>query len=279
MNDLKKLYAHDFLFTKKLGQNFIFDKNLLRAIVQDTGVDKNTTVVEIGTGAGTLTREIAKHAKRVITYEVDTALQPFLLDVFLDYDNITLKLQDIMQVDVTALEKEIGENYIIIANLPYYITTPVIFKFIENAKNLLSMHVMVQLEVAKRICAVAGTADYGAITPSIDSIANAKITRRVGRNNFVPVPNVDSAIVKIEYDKNKYDIHDPNTLSKLIKAAFAMRRKTLKNNLKASFGFTDSFINDLFVACNLKDGIRGERLTTSQFVEISNWIFKNATIK
>lgn len=272
MSELEKLFHTKFSFNKKFGQNFIFDGNLLRAIVADTKIDNSSTVLEIGTGAGTLTKEIATVAKKVVTLEIDNSLKDYLQQAFKDNANIECIFQDVMKADLKKLEKKLGDKYVIIANLPYYITTPVIFKFIENATNLQAMYVMVQLEVANRICANAGTADYGAITPAIDSIANARIIRRVNRKMFVPSPKVDSAVVEIVFNENKFDIKDKNLLSNLIKCAFAMRRKTLENNLKASFALTTQQIDELFNKCGLEKGIRGEKLTTKQFVTLSNYL-------
>ncbi len=272
LSELDRLFDSKFSFNKKFGQNFIFDGNLLRAIVADTKIDKDFTVLEIGTGAGTLTKEIATVAKKVITLEVDKNLKDYLNQTFSEFSNIELIFQDVMKVDLKELESKLGGKYVIVANLPYYITTPVIFKFIEGATNLQAMYVMVQLEVANRICAKPGTVDYGSITPIIDRIANAYIIRRVNRKMFVPSPKVDSAVVGIVFDENKYKIANKQLFSKVIKSVFAMRRKTLENNLKSTFAFTAQQIDEIFKACELEKGIRGEKLTTEQFVKLTNII-------
>lgn len=275
MSELENLFGSNFKFNKKFGQNFIFDNNLLNAIVSDAEVDENTIVLEIGTGAGTLTRAIAKKAKKVYTVEIDKELEPYLSTVFRDFNNIELKFQDIMKVDLKDFEEELNnEKYIMVANLPYYITTPIIFKFLEEAKNLTAMYIMVQKEVADRICAEAGTAEYGSITASIAVRGDAKISRKVNRHMFTPVPNVDSAIVEIKLNNNKFKILDLKLLERVISAAFAMRRKTLSNNLKSAFGLNSEQILLLFNRVGLSDSVRGETLDSSKFVELANAIYE-----
>ena len=271
MSELDNLFESSFKFNKKFGQNFIFDSNLLNAIVSDAGVDENTTVLEIGTGAGTLTRAIAKKAKKVFTFEIDKELEPFLTKTFESYDNIQLNFLDIMKLNLQDFENSINnEKYVMVANLPYYITTPIIFKFLEEAKNLTAMYIMVQKEVADRICAKAGSSDYGSITASIDVRGDAKITRKVNRKMFTPAPNVDSAIVEIKLNPNKFQVVNLRLLERVITASFAMRRKTLANNLKSAFGLNVEQITKIFEKLNLKEGIRGEILDSSQFVQLAN---------
>lgn len=259
-------------FNKSFGQNFIFDTNLLKAIVNDAEVSGTTDVLEIGTGAGTLTKELALKANKVISYEIDTNLKPTIENNLEDIKNATVVFKDILKEDMQTIEGNFDGNYVMVANLPYYITTPIIFKFIENATKLKTMVIMVQKEVALRICAKENTADYGAITAVINAIANTKITRIVKRNMFVPAPNVDSAIVKIDFDKNKYQINNFENLSKLIKCAFHMRRKTLINNLKM-LNVSKEKIEEAFNTLNLNPNVRGEALSSKQFAELSNLLF------
>ena len=271
LSNIETLKEFDFKFNKSFGQNFIFDKNFLESIVRDCGITKDTTVVEIGAGAGTLTSMLCEHAKKVYSYEIDNNLKPILEIVQQKYTNLDLTFKDIMKEDIAALEERIGEDYVIVANLPYYITTPIIFLFLDNATKLKSMSIMVQLEVAERITAKPNTADYGAITPSIDFRGDASIIKKVGRHMFTPAPNVDSAIVKIDF-KKKYDIIDQAILEKVIKSAFAMRRKTLYNNLKASFNLSKEVLEDVLTKCDLPLTIRGEALDTATFVKLANII-------
>lgn len=260
-------------FNKNFGQNFIFDTNLLKAIVNDAGINEHTEVLEIGTGAGTLTKEIAMSSKKVVSFEIDTNLMPVISENLSMVNNAQVIFRDIMKESMENIESNFEDDYVMIANLPYYITTPIIFKFLENATRLKSMVIMVQKEVADRLCANANTVQYGAITAVINAVANTKVTRIVKRNMFIPAPNVDSAVVRIDFDKNKYNIKSYDNFSKLVKCAFHMRRKTLVNNLKSSFGFDKETIENAFATLNIPIGVRGETLTPQQFVELSNLLF------
>lgn len=267
------LKDNNFKFNKAYGQNFIFDKNFLKSIV-DLVVTPEDTVIEIGAGAGTLTAMLASTAKKVISFEIDKSLQPILAQSLADYDNCQVIFEDIMKVDIDKLEKDLDTDYIIVANLPYYITTPIIFKFMENANRLKSMSIMVQMEVAERLVAKPNTKSYGAITPAIDYRGDAKIIKKVGRHMFTPVPNVDSAIVKIDFNQHKFDILNAHTLDDTIKCVFAMRRKTIANNLKNHFHLDMSQIEKVCKSCNISPSSRGETLDTLALVNLSNEIEK-----
>ena len=267
------LKDNNFKFNKAYGQNFIFDKNFLKSIV-DMVATKDDEVLEIGAGAGTLTSMLAGSTKKVVSYEIDNNLQPILNEALKDYPNAQVIFKDIMKVQMSEIEGNFQGDYIMVANLPYYITTPIIFKFLENAKHLKSMSIMVQLEVAERLTAKPNTKDYGEITPSIDYRANAKIIKRVGRHMFTPAPNVDSAIVKIDFVPNKFDILDTHTMYETIKALFAMRRKTISNNLKSHFCLSQESIQTICNNTNILPTTRGETLDTQTIVNLSNEIFK-----
>lgn len=267
------LKDNNFKFNKAYGQNFIFDKNFLKSIV-DMVATKDDEVLEIGAGAGTLTSMLAGSTKKVVSYEIDNNLQPILNEALKDYPNAQVIFKDIMKVQMSEIEGNFQGDYIMVANLPYYITTPIIFKFLENAKHLKSMSIMVQLEVAERLTAKPNTKDYGAITPAIDYRANAKIIKRVGRHMFTPAPNVDSAIVKIDFVPNKFDILDTHTMDETIKALFAMRRKTISNNLKSHFCLSQESIQTICNKTNILPTTRGETLDTQTIVNLSNEIFK-----
>ncbi len=271
------LKDNNFKFNKAYGQNFIFDKNFLKSIV-DGLVSSNDEVLEIGAGAGTLTAMLSNHAKKVVSYEIDKNLQPILSETLKSYDNCKVIFEDIMKVDIKDIEANFEGDYIMVANLPYYITTPIIFKFLENATKLKSMAIMVQYEVAQRLTAKAGTKEYGAITPAIDYRANAKIIKKVGRHMFTPVPNVDSAIVKIDFVKDKYSILDTHVLDETIKAVFGMRRKTISNNLKSHFGLSQEKIETICENIGILPTTRGETLDTQMLVNLSNEIFKMKNI-
>lgn len=274
MSNLETLNKYGFKFNKAYGQNFIFDTNFLKSFVEGN-IDKSTDVLEIGPGAGTLTAILCEYGKRVVSYEIDKNLEPILKENLNQYPNSQIIFGDIMKFDMDEIEANFDGQYTMVANLPYYITTPIIFKFLENAKKMKSMIIMVQLEVAERLTAEAGSKDYGAITPAIDYRANAKIIKRVSRKMFTPMPNVDSAIVKIDFVENKYDIADAKILDEVIKSAFAMRRKTLENNLKTTFKLSSDTIQEIFSKLNFPPQVRGEKLTTIDFVNLSNEIKKH----
>ncbi len=251
-------------FKKKFGQNFITDKNLLNAIVDDAQVDKNDDVLEIGAGEGTLTKVISERVKSVVSYEIDSDLKEKLLS--LNLKNVKFVLDDIMKYEIEDIEKDFLGGYKIIANLPYYITSPIIFKFLNNSDKVRSLTIMVQKEVAERIVAKAGGKDYGVLSVMVQFFGNAKITRLVSRKMFFPQPNVDSAVVVIDVSKN-YDI-DKAKFYKFIQTCFSMRRKTLKNNLSHSQDFKDA-VN--YLDANILSR-RAESFTLDEFIEIFNKI-------
>ena len=219
----------DHNFKKKFGQNFIFDKNLLSAICDDAKISTNDEVLEIGAGAGTLTTQISQNAKKVVSYEIDRDLQEHLLG--LNLSNVKFVFGDIMDYETKKIEEDFAGEYKMIANLPYYITTPIIFKFLNESEKIKSLTIMVQKEVAQRMTALHGNKDWGVLSVMINFFGKAVINRIVSRKNFHPQPNVDSAVVTIEIDRNKFPEIDKNKFYKFIQAVFSMRRKTLRNNL------------------------------------------------
>lgn len=258
-----------FGFKKRLGQNFITDKNLLSSIVRAAGVENTDTVIEIGCGAGTLTRAIAESAKRVIGFEVDRDLQPVLAKTLAGVDNAEVVFKDFLKVNLVELEKEIGE-YSVVANLPYYVTTPLITKILEESKLCKSLTVMVQEEVALRLCAAENTPDYGAITAVIALRASAKIVKRVGREMFTPRPNVDSAVVKLTVEDGRISVTDPELYKRVVHSAFNSRRKTLENNLVNSFKMSREQAQKLLADCNIDLKARGETLSPQQFAQLAD---------
>ena len=260
--DVKKiLRENDFKFAKKFGQNFLTDENLLDDIVLKSGVSENTTVVEIGAGAGTLTRAIAKRAKKVYAFEIDENLKPVLSKTLEGVHNAEVVFGDIMKTPIESLEKRVGEDYMVVANLPYYITTPVITLFLEKATRVTGISVTVQKEVALRLAAEPKTSDYGAITVAVRLAGSAEIIKEIGRELFLPPPNVDSAVVKITIDKNKLAGVDRQKYRELVRIAFTMRRKTLANNLIKGYGFTRDEAESALKKANLPVTVRGEELS------------------
>jgi len=218
----------EFQTKKKFGQNFLTDKNLLSAICDDAELTESDEVLEIGPGMGTLTEAMSSTAKKVISYEIDKELQPILEGKNLK--NVEFIFQDIMDQKLEEIENKFSDKYKLVANIPYYITTPILFKFLGNSKKLQSITVMVQKEVAERMVAKEGDKDYGVLSVSISVLGGAKIKRIVGKNMFSPPPKVDSAVVTINI-KNCEEIENMKDFFEFVKKIFSMRRKTLLNNL------------------------------------------------
>ena len=263
------LEKHGFQFKKQFGQNFLTDTNLLDSIVAASGIDENTTVVEIGCGAGTLTRAIAQKAKKVYAFDVDVKLQPVLAETLAGLDNVEVIFRDFNKLDLAEFEKEIGE-YAVVANLPYYITTPLVTKLLEESKLVKSASIMVQEEVAFRFCAKEDTAEYGAITAAIALKGSAKIIKKVPRTMFMPRPNVDSAVVKIDFERGRIPVLDEKAYRQTVKCAFLNRRKTLENNLINSFGVSRETSKEILKVCGIDEKARGETLSPERLAALSD---------
>lgn len=259
----------DFHFNKALGQNFITDANLLDAIVADSGINGDDTIVEIGTGAGTLTRAIAKVAKKVYSFEVDRNLQPVLALSLQGVDNAEVIFRDVLKMKDDELKSVVGDSFKVVANLPYYITTPLAMRFIESTLDVKSVTIMLQKEVALRFVAKPNTADYSAITLAIEMAGDAKITRNVSRNMFFPAPNVDSAVVRIDIDRAKLDGENVALLHKLVRSSFAMRRKTLANNLSVAFQIDKQEAGKLIEEAGFSPMVRGEALSLDDYKKLT----------
>ncbi|UKI48243.1 MAG: 16S rRNA (adenine(1518)-N(6)/adenine(1519)-N(6))-dimethyltransferase RsmA [Clostridiales bacterium] len=267
------LIDNGFRFNHNLGQNFITDKNLLDKIVELSGVDENDVVVEIGTGAGTLTRAIAEKVKKVYSFEVDRALKPVLDETLSGLDNVEVIFKDVLKMKDKELIEIVGEKFKVVANIPYYITTALVMRFLEEDVHPSAITVMVQKEVADRFVAKPATEDYGAITMAISLYGDAKIVGQVDKSMFYPVPKVDSSIVRIDvYDK--YAGVDKKKVNKTIKCAFMMRRKTLLNNLTAVYPVQKDEAAKILESLNIDLKARGETLTLDQIIEISDLLSK-----
>jgi len=256
-------------FKKQLGQNFIFDTNLLKFIVESAGVTDNDKVIEIGAGAGTLTNQLALKAKSVTSFEIDKSLMERLLKLQGEHNNLKFVFEDFMQVDLKDYIKE-GDKIKVVANIPYYITTPIIFKLLDFSKNIESMSFMVQKEVAERFCAERGTKEYGITSVILQSIADVKYVRTIKKECFTPAPKVDSALIRLDLKLDKYSIDDYDFFVKLIHNAFAMRRKTLVNNLLRSYNYTRENIEIILKDIGLDSMVRPESLSVEDFVKLSN---------
>lgn len=268
------LAAHGFRFKKQYGQNFITDSNLLSSIVEGAGATADSTVVEIGCGAGTLTGVIAKIAKRVVAFEIDKELAPVLAVTLAGVDNAEVVFRDFSRVNMAGFERDMPP-YIVIANLPYYITTPLVMKFIEHSKKCLSLTVMVQEEVAERFCAREGTPEYGAVTAGIALRGVCRIIKRVPRTMFHPRPNVDSAVVRIDIKEGNIAVKDAAIYKNVVRAAFASRRKTFENNLMQTFKINREAARAALVSCGIDSMTRGEELSPQTFARLSDYFTEN----
>jgi len=270
MQELRSvLEKHGFHFKKQFGQNFISDGNLLRSIVEASGITKDTTVVEIGCGAGTLTRALAESAKQVYAFDIDRDLQPVLAETLAGLDNVEVIFRDFNKLDLKEFEKEI-EEYTVVANLPYYITTPLVTKLLEESDKVQGLSIMVQEEVAERFCAKEDTAEYGSITAAIALKGSAKIVKRVSRNLFYPRPNVDSAVVKIEFERGRIEVKDERAYRQTVKCAFLNRRKTLENNLVNFFKLSREQAKAALADAGVDEKARGETLSPQRLAKLSD---------
>ena len=259
-----------FRHSHSLGQNFLTDKNLLAAIVSDAGVSADDVVIEVGAGMGALTRPLAASGARVISYEVDDRLREYLEPLKREYANLELCFGDFMKEDISKATG--GARYKAVANLPYYITTPVLFRFLEDPL-CDGVTVMVQKEVAERITAKAGGKDYGALSLAVQYYAEAKIIANVPQNCFIPRPNVGSAVIRLKAHKNPpVEVGDKEYMFSLIKAAFLQRRKTLSNALKneSSLGLSRDEVVNALKKMGLPEDVRGERLSLEEFAGLSD---------
>lgn len=263
------LKKHGFTFKKSLGQNFLTDENLLDSIAEAAGIGKNDTVVEIGCGAGTLTRALSKRAGRVYAYEIDRDLRPVLAETLAGCENTEVIFRDFSKENLGALYREIGE-YTVVANLPYYVTTPIVTRLLEEGVGVRGVCVMVQQEVAERFAAKEDTPEYGAITAAIALRGTAKIVKKVGRNMFYPAPNVDSAVVKIDFTENALPVKDKDMYRKTVRCAFLNRRKTLENNLMKSFSLSRETAAEILNRAGVEEKARGETLSPKRLAALSD---------
>lgn len=267
----ERLKSSGFFFKKKLGQNFLTDPNLLDAIARDAGVTKQTAVLEIGAGAGALTRALSKAAGKVLSYEIDRTLQPVLSETLSGCENVEIVFRDFMKEDLSAVEKELG-CYVVVANLPYYVTTPVLLRFVEKAKCCTGFSVMVQAEVADRMCAEAGGKDYGALTCAIARRGRCRIVRDVPRTLFTPRPNVDSAVVRCDFGEGGFEVKDERMYRAVVRCAFLSRRKTLENNLMGAFRLERPRAREILSACGIGEGVRGETLPPARLAALADYL-------
>ena len=279
-NTLEIIKKYGFGFQKRFGQNFLIDGNVVEKIVREAGITKDDFVLEIGPGIGTMTQILCENAGEVAAVEIDKNLIPILAETLAPYDNVTVINEDILKVDVRKLaeEKNDGRPIKVVANLPYYITTPIIMGLFESHVPLESITIMVQKEVAQRMQVGPGTKDYGALSLAVQFYADAQIVLKVPASCFMPRPNVDSAVIKlVRHEDAPVKVKDEQFMFRVIRAAFNQRRKTLANSLANSselngsgHACTREDVTTALEAMGLPAGIRGEALTLAQFGELAD---------
>ena len=275
-NTIAVLNRYGFSFQKKFGQNFLIDENVVEKIVRDAGVTKDDFVLEIGPGIGTMTQYLAEAAREVVAVEIDDKLIPILTEDTLSwYDNVTVIHEDILKLDIVKLanERNGGKPIKVVANLPYYITTPIIMGLFESHVPLDSITIMVQKEVADRMQVGPGTKDYGALSLAVQYYAKPQILLNVPASCFMPRPNVDSAVIQLtRYEKPPVEVADEHLMFRLIRASFNQRRKTMTNSVGNSpeLSVSKEQMAAALEKCGLSATVRGEALTLEQFAELAN---------
>ena len=272
---IEVLQKYEFVFQKKYGQNFLIDTHVLDKIINAAKITKDDFVLEIGPGIGTMTQYLASSAREVFAVEIDRALIPILEDTLSEYENVTILNEDILKVDIRKLaeERNQGRPIKVVANLPYYITTPIIMGLFEEEVPVESITVMVQKEVADRMQTGPGSKDYGALSLAVQYYASPYIVANVPPNCFMPRPKVGSAVIRLSrHEKPPVDVKDPRLMFRIIRASFNQRRKTLVNGLKNAqdLDFTKEEIERAVSACGFPAGIRGEALTLQNFADLAN---------
>ena len=274
-NTIEVLQKYNFVFQKKFGQNFLIDTHVLDKIIGSAEITKDDVVLEIGPGIGTMTQYLACAAKKVIAVEIDKALIPILEDTLSEYENVRVINHDVLKVDIAKLAEEEngGKPIKVVANLPYYITTPIIMGLFENHVPIKSITVMVQKEVADRMQVGPGTKDYGALSLAVQYYAKPYIVANVPPNCFMPRPKVGSAVIRLErYENPPVTVKDEKLMFRLIRASFNQRRKTLANGLKNYEGlsFEKETIEAAIAECGFSPSVRGEALSLEEFAKLAN---------
>lgn len=276
-NTIEVLQKYQFNFQKKFGQNFLIDTGILEEIIEAAQITKDDFVLEIGPGIGTMTQYLCEAARAVVAVEIDTNLIPILKDTLAEYNNVDVLNEDILKVNISKLaeEKNNGKPIKVVANLPYYITTPIIMGLFENHIPMKSITVMVQKEVADRMQVGPGTKDYGALSLAVQYYAKPYIVANVPPNCFMPRPKVGSAVIRLDrYEEPPVQVKDEKLMFRIIRASFNQRRKTLANGLKNSpeLDFTKEQIEAAIGHLGRGASIRGEALTLEEFAELANYL-------
>lgn len=269
------LARHGFHFSKSLGQNFIINPSICPRMAEESGIDENCGVIEIGAGIGVLTAELAKRAKKVVVIEIDTKLLPILDETLKDFDNIEIINQDVLKTDLAALieEKFNGMPVYVCANLPYYITSPVIMTLLESRLPIEAITVMVQKEAAQRLCAPVGSRLSGAVTVAVDYYAHAEKLFDVSSGSFMPAPKVDSSVIRMDIRKQpEISVTNEELFFKIVHAAFGQRRKTASNGISAGAGIPKDVVIRAIEECGFEPSVRAESMTMQQLADLSEAI-------
>ena len=280
-NTIEIIQKYQFAFQKKFGQNFLIDTHVLDKIISAAGITGDDCVLEIGPGIGTMTQYLAEHAGKVVAVEIDTNLLPILDETLKGYSNVTVINSDILKLDMNQLVDEYndGRPIKVVANLPYYITTPIIMGLFESNVPIDNITVMVQKEVADRMQVGPGSKDYGALSLAVQYYAKPYIVANVPPNCFIPRPNVGSAVIRLtRYKEPPVQVDDPKFMFKLVRASFNQRRKTLQNGLNNSpeIPYDREMIAKAIESLGVQPAIRGEALNLDQFAQLSNYFTRNA---
>ena len=275
---IKDLFnRHGFSFTKSLGQNFLINPSICPKIAELGGCGKDICSLEIGTGIGVLTKELALRSKKTVAIEIDKGLQPILAETLYDFSNIDIIFADFMEIDLKKLfeEKFKNEEVVICANLPYYITSPVIIRILEEKLPVKSLTVMVQREAADRICARVGSRECGALTVAVNYYSDPKKLFNVSRGSFAPSPNVDSSVIRLDIDGNqKYSVSDERLFFRTVKSAFSQRRKQMVNPLSSDLHIEKQQMAEIMTAAGIKNTARAEELSMEDFINLCDKVHK-----
>lgn len=279
-NTIKKILSrHGFTFSKALGQNFLINPEVCPAMAQELHADEKTGVIEVGPGIGVLTKELCKVAGKVVSIELDKRLFPVLEETVGEFDNLEIVSGDVMKLDLKALIEERFEGFTSIkvcANLPYYITSPVIMTLLESKLPIDEIVVMVQKEAGERLCAEVGSRDAGAVTVAVNYYAESRVLFGVDRESFMPSPKVDSIVIKLKIRKEqKYAVENEKKFFSVVKCAFAQRRKTALNSISNSMGISKQRLMQIFDELSLDNNIRPEKLTMEDLINITNKLLED----
>ncbi len=265
------LHRHGFTFSKALGQNFLINPSVCPRMAELSGAGEGVGVIEIGPGIGVLTNELCQLADKVVAVELDKRLIPVLGETLAEYDNVKVINADVLELDLNKLIEEefSGMDVVICANLPYYITSPVIMKLLEDKLPITAITVMVQKEAAQRICAPVGSRESGAVTVSVNYYAEPSLQFHVSAGSFMPAPKVDSAVIRLDVRKEPPVITDEEKFFKVVKAAFSQRRKVISNSLSSGLKMSKDEINEVLAAANVPSNARAEKLSLDDFAAIA----------